>query len=148
VNHSGCSMGKANLAQPLAMHAKTLIGLRPLGKLRLPLFHDAYEDATNRGLCSWEVGGQVWVAIRWSLSAALRLEQGTKPSSLDGCPMFAPAYMGRKRILQMLSLYVQGLLLLAAVFVHPTDKSEASLISFPFCHPRIYTDPKRRCPNR
>jgi hypothetical protein len=27
----------------------------------------------------------------------VRLEPTTKPSSLDGCPMFAPAYMGRKR---------------------------------------------------
>ena len=35
---------------------------------------------------------------------------------LDGCPMFAQAYMGRKRILPMLSLHGQGLVLLAAVF--------------------------------
>src|SRR5450631_3228073 len=34
---------------------------------------------------------------------------------LDGCPMFAPAYMGRKRIFQMLSLHSQGVSLLAAV---------------------------------
>jgi hypothetical protein len=40
----------------------------------------------------------------------------TKPSSLDGCPMFAPAYMGRKRNLRMLSLHAQGLLLLAATY--------------------------------
>jgi hypothetical protein len=40
-----------------------------------------------------------------------------KVSLLDGCPMFAPAYMGRKRIFQMLSLQVRGSLLLAAVFV-------------------------------
>jgi hypothetical protein len=31
---------------------------------------------------------------------------------LDGCPMFALAYMGRERIFQMLSLHAQGLLLL------------------------------------
>src|ERR1700688_3665803 len=42
--------------------------------------------------------------------------QRTKPSSLDGCPMFAPAYMGRKRILQMLSLHAQEFSLMAAVF--------------------------------
>ena len=41
---------------------------------------------------------------------------------LDGCPMFAPAYMGRKRIFPMLSLDAQGLLLLAAVF-SPHSKS-------------------------
>jgi hypothetical protein len=35
---------------------------------------------------------------------------------LDGCPMFAPAYMGRKRIFQMLSLHAQAFLLLAVVF--------------------------------
>jgi hypothetical protein len=29
-------------------------------------------------------------------SAALRFRQRSKPTSLDGCPMFAPAYMGRK----------------------------------------------------
>jgi hypothetical protein len=29
-------------------------------------------------------------------SLAQRLEQRTKSSSLDGCPMFALAYMGRK----------------------------------------------------
>src|ERR1700757_4426242 len=34
---------------------------------------------------------------------------------LDGCPMFAPAYMGGKRVLRMLSLHVHGLLLLTAV---------------------------------
>ena len=34
---------------------------------------------------------------------------------LDGCPMFAPAYMGRKRVVRMLSFHVHGLLLLTAV---------------------------------
>src|SRR5579859_3405818 len=38
-----------------------------------------------------------------------------RSSVLDGCPMFAPAYMGRKRVLRMLSLHVHGLLLLTAV---------------------------------
>ena len=28
-------------------------------------------------------------------------------TSLDGCPMFAPAYMGRKRIFPMLSILAQ-----------------------------------------
>src|ERR1700730_4360572 len=37
-------------------------------------------------------------------SAARKLEQRTKPCSLDGCPMFAPAYMGRKRRAQPLPL--------------------------------------------
>jgi hypothetical protein len=41
---------------------------------------------------------------------------------LDGCPMFAKAYMGRGRILPMLSLHAQGLSLLAAVF-SPHSKS-------------------------
>jgi hypothetical protein len=35
---------------------------------------------------------------------------------LDGCPMFATVYMGRKRILQMFSLHARGSLLLAAIF--------------------------------
>jgi hypothetical protein len=38
---------------------------------------------------------------------------GQKPSSLDGCPMFAPAYMGRKRNFQMLSLHARQFLPLA-----------------------------------
>src|SRR5258707_41228 len=41
---------------------------------------------------------------------------------LDGCPMFAQAYMGRKRILPMLSLHTQGISFLAAVF-SPHSKS-------------------------
>ena len=32
----------------------------------------------------------------WQLEL-LQLEQRAKPCSLDGCPMFAQAYMGRKR---------------------------------------------------
>ena len=36
---------------------------------------------------------------------------------LDGCPMFAPAYMGRKRIFQMLSLHARRFLLFAVVFL-------------------------------
>jgi hypothetical protein len=41
-----------------------------------------------------------------------------QPMVLDGCPMFAQAYMGRKGILPMLSLDAQGLLLLALSFRH------------------------------
>src|ERR1700741_1594388 len=39
------------------------------------------------------------------VSAKWELERRAKPSSLDGCPMFTPAYMGRERIFQMLSLH-------------------------------------------
>jgi hypothetical protein len=39
-----------------------------------------------------------------------------RPASLNGCPMFAPAYMGRKWILRMLSLHGQRFLILAAAF--------------------------------
>jgi hypothetical protein len=31
----------------------------------------------------------------WGISVA-EFVQATQPASLDGCPMFAPAYMGRK----------------------------------------------------
>jgi hypothetical protein len=41
---------------------------------------------------------------------------------LDGCPMFSKAYMGRKRILPMLSLHAQGPLFLFAIFL-PRTKS-------------------------
>jgi hypothetical protein len=35
---------------------------------------------------------------------------------LDGCPMFAPAYMGRKWVLPMLSLYAPRMLAWATAF--------------------------------
>jgi hypothetical protein len=62
------------------------------------------------------------VTTRASILSGLRLcladlISPPKVSVLDGCPMFAPAYMGRKRIFQMLSLQVRGSLLLAAVFL-------------------------------
>jgi hypothetical protein len=40
--------------------------------------------------------GEVGVSALGSSSAAQRFEQRTKPSSLDGCPMFAKAYMAEK----------------------------------------------------
>jgi hypothetical protein len=49
----------------------------------------------------------------------------SRPRSLvlDGCPMFAPAYMGRKRILQMLSLHAQGVMILAAALLPTLAKA-------------------------
>jgi hypothetical protein len=42
-------------------------------------------------------GKSSWVATWWSPTGSPWWEQRTKPSFPDGCPMFAPAYMGRKR---------------------------------------------------
>ena len=44
-------------------------------------------------------------------------------AGVGGAPCRKSGYMGRKRILQMLSLHAQGLLLLAAVFFRPRSSS-------------------------
>jgi hypothetical protein len=54
--------------------------------------------------------------VQISLTAPADFIPQPRPLVLDGCPMFAPAYMGRKRIFQMLSLHAQAFLLLAVVF--------------------------------
>ena len=56
----------------------------------------------------WHLGG-----VR---SDPADLSSPTTSTVLDGCPMFAPAYMGRKRILQMLSLHVARTLVLGRGF--------------------------------
>jgi len=48
--------------------------------------------------------------------AVADLTSQLRSSALDGGPMFARAYMGRKRILPMLSLHAQRFFILAAVF--------------------------------
>jgi hypothetical protein len=81
-----------------------------------------------------------------------RKSGGTKPSSLDGCPlfapMFAPAYMGRKRIFQMLSLHCTRILLAFETWDprnrsrRAVDRSPAETHS-PLCHPRAGESLKR-----
>jgi hypothetical protein len=53
--------------------------------------------------------------VQISLEAPADFISQPRSLVLDGCPMFAPAYMGRKRIFQMLSLHARGFLLLAVV---------------------------------
>ena len=46
--------------------------------------------------CGLWVGNQFGVASVVEFLGVAEVEQRTKPSSLDGCPMFAQAYMGRR----------------------------------------------------
>jgi hypothetical protein len=45
---------------------------------------------------------------------------------LDRCPTFAPSYMGRKRILQMLSLHARQFFPLAALFARLGEALEGA----------------------
>jgi hypothetical protein len=55
-----------------------------------------FSAATVMGAVQDSSKARITGAAPWWCSSSPWSEQGTKPSSLDGCPMFAQAYMGRK----------------------------------------------------
>jgi hypothetical protein len=55
-----------------------------------------FDGQTPDWTCGLWVGNQIGVASFVEFLGIAEVEQRTKPSSLDGCPMFAPAYMGRR----------------------------------------------------
>jgi hypothetical protein len=59
-------------------------------------------------------------AVQISLAAPADFISQPRSMVLDGCPMFASAYMGRKRIFQMLSLHATSLALRRSLFCPPS----------------------------